>query len=106
MRTVVFSSILLLGFINFLVAIFYINQTSSVNSISLITSCFIAFVVYVTGFNPLRSNAKTFAFVFLCNAFIISVMIGVHYVPYTRRLLFTSSKKYVQEQNEYKRLLQ
>ena len=66
MKAVVFSSILMLGFINFLVAAFYINQTSSINLVSIVTACLIAFTVYVTGFDPLASNIRVFVFVLLC----------------------------------------
>jgi hypothetical protein len=105
MKAVVFSSILMLGFINFLVAAFYINQTSSINLVSIVTACLIAFTVYVTGFDPLASNIRVFVFVLLCNIIIIGSMIGVHYIPFTKKALFTSSEKYIEEQREYERLL-
>ncbi len=105
MKAVVFSSIIILGFINFLVATFYINQTALVNLVSIVTSCFIALAVYITGFDPLSSNATTFMFILLCNVTIIGTMIGVHYIPFTKHTLFTSSKEYIQKQQEYEDLL-
>jgi hypothetical protein len=105
MKAIVFSSILILGFINFLVATFYINQTSLINLVSIAAASFIALVVYVTGFDPLVSNVRVFIFVLLCNLIIISSMIGVHYISFTKKALFTSSEKYIEEQREYERLL-
>jgi len=58
MKTIVFSSILLLGFMNFIVAELYINQTSIINIISILVAFVIVFVVYITGFDPLTSTLK------------------------------------------------
>jgi len=105
MKTIVFSSILLLGFMNFIVAELYINQTSIINIISILVAFVIAFVVYITGFDPLTSNTKSFWFILLSNLTIIGIMIGVHYTPIVDKYLFTSSKKFIDQQNEYERLL-
>ena len=56
MDIIVFSSLLLLGSMNFLVAELYINQTSSVNVMSLFVAAAIILAVYVTGFNPLATD--------------------------------------------------
>ena len=105
MKIIVFSSLLLLGFINFLVALFYINQTSEINMISVLVSLVIALCVYLTGFDPLTSNVKIFLFMAVSNRIIIGTMIGVHYTPIVSKYLFTSSKKFMEQQNEYERLL-
>jgi len=105
MEIIVFSSILLLGFINFLVASFYINQTSGINIISIFVSMIIIICVYFTGFDPLTSNNRCFWFIFACNLTIIGTMIGVHYTPIVSKYLFTSSTKFMKQQNEYERLL-
>ena len=105
MNIIVFSSILLLGFTNFIVAELYINQTSVINIISILVAFVIILVVYITGFDPLTSNTKSFLFIVLSNLLIIGVMIGVHYTPIVDKYLFTSSKKFIDQQNEYERLL-
>jgi len=88
-----------------LVAELYINQTSSVNVMSLFVAAAIIMVVYATGFDPLATNVRSFAFVALSNLAIIGVMVGAHYTPVLDRMLFSSSKKYVAQQDEYARLL-
>lgn len=105
MNSIVFSSMFILGFINFLAASFYLNQTSVINLVSIIVTCFLAVLVYIFKFNPLKSNLTAFGFVVLCNFMIIGTMISVHYIPFTKRILFTDSKKYIQQQNEYTKLL-
>ena len=105
MDIIVFSSLLLLGSMNFLVAELYINQTSSVNVMSLFVAAAIILVVHVTGFDPLATGMRSFAFVTLSNLLIIGVMIGAHYTPVLDEMLFSSSKKYVAQQDEYARLL-
>jgi len=105
MKGIVFSSIFILGFINFLAASFYLNQTSVINLVSIAVACFLAVIVYIFKFNLLKSNLTTFCFVVLCNFMIIGTMISVHYIPFTKKLLFTDSKKFIQQQNEYERLL-
>ena len=105
MEIIVFSSILLLGVTNFLVASFYINQTSGINIISIFVSLIIVVFVYFIGFDPLISNSRCFWFITISNLAIIGTMIGVHYTPIISKYLFTSSTKFMKQQNEYERLL-
>ena len=90
---------------NFLVAELYINQTSSVNVMSLFVAGAIILAVYITGFDPLATGLRSFVFVTASNLLIIGAMIGAHYTPVLDEMMFASNKKYVAQQDEYARLL-
>ena len=106
MSRVVFSSMLMLGFTNLLAVLFYMNQTITSSITCIIIPILLYGLVYITGFNPQTSITKTFWFVLIVNLIIVSSTIAFHYIPFTRRLLFgVSSKKWMEIEKKYERLL-
>jgi len=97
---------LMLGFVNLLAVLFYMNQTIITSISCVIVPIILYAVLYLVGFDPQTSVTKTFWFVLVVNMIIVSSTISFHYIPLTRKLLFgTSGKKWMETQKKYERLL-